>query len=382
MKRTLPIVVAIVIVSIVLMFLGLSSVGRPAGTVGIAAGSALPGFSQNASTPEQALNNFLLDVQRRNWDRAFAGIERTSDTLNEQAFVQEWTGSNGGLRTFSSLEGFESRPLHATDSDAQVRVHLHWSTPVGPVQDVRDFHLTHRADSWKVVWDENPAPNVPAQIVPVNYLRWDLVSGNSSDEWGSRNVDAPHVRIVSMNAIDSAEGAVVMGEVVNEDTVPAFVNVNATLVDGSGGTIDDESSFDKILHVLLPKQVSPYRVDFPHVSLSKVKNVRMDVKATLVPASSDPVIGVMNQKLDTDAQGHAVLHGELLNQSGETVNIPHVIASFYDNNGKVVWVSDGYVEKALLPQSTEAFAVEVPQSLAGKVQNFHVVVNQYSLQRS
>lgn len=382
MKRALPVVIVIVVATVLLVVLGLTSVNHSAATVGIAVGSALPGFSANASTPEQALNNFLLDVHRRNWDRAFAAIERTSDALNEQAFIQEWTGSNGGLRSFSSLEGFDTRPLHAGDSDAQMRVRLHWSTPVGPVQDVRDFRLVHRGDVWKVVWEENPPPNVPAQIVPVNYLRWDLVAGNSSDEWGSRNVDAPHVRIVSMNAIDSAEGAVVMGEVVNEDTVPAFVNVNATLVDGSGGTIDDESSFDKILHVLLPKQVSPYRIDFPHVSLSKVKNVRMDVKATLVPASSDPVIGVMNQKLENDAQGHPVLHGELLNQSGETVNIPHVIASFYDNSGKVVWVSDGYVEKALLPQSTEAFALELPQSVAGKVQNFHVVVNQYSLQKS
>lgn len=173
-----------------------------------------------------------------------------------------------------------------------------------------------------------------------------------------------------------------MGEVVNEDTIPAFVNVNATVLNASGGVIDEESSFDKILHVLLPKQVSPYRVDFPKIGLNKIKNVRMDVKATLVPASSDPVIGVMNQKLETDAQGHTVLHGELMNESGQTVNIPHVIASFYDNSGKVVWVSDGYVEKALLPQSTEAFAVEIPQSLAGKVQNFHVVVNQYSLEKS
>jgi hypothetical protein len=328
------------------------------------------------------VNNFLLDVQRRNWDRAFSSVERTSDTLNKQTFIEEWVGSNGGLRSFSSLERFETRPLHATNSEAQMRARLHWSTPVGPVEDVRDFHLAHRGDTWKVIWDETPKPNVPAQIVPVNYLRWDLVTGTAGEEWGAHNVDAPNVRIVSMNAVDSAEGAVVMGEVVNEDTIPAFVNVNATLVDGSGSAIDDESSFDKILHVLLPKQVTPYRIDFPHVSLSKVKNVRMDVKATLVPASSDPVIGVMNQKLETDAQGHSVLHGELLNESGQTVNIPHVIASFYDNSGKVVWVSDGYVEQALVPQSTESFAVEIPQSVAGKVQNFHVVVNQYSLQKS
>lgn len=381
MKRALPIVILIVAGTVVLIFVGLSS-GRSSGTLGVAAGAALPGFSTSASTPEQALNNFLLDVQRRNWDRAFSNIERTSDTLNEQGFIQEWFGSNGGLRSFSNLERFDTRPLHATSSDAQMRVRLHWSTPVGPVEDVRDFRLAHRGDTWKVIWDETPKPNVPAQIVPVNYLRWDLVTGTAGEEWGSHNVDAPNVRIVSMNAVDSAEGAVVMGEVVNQDTIPAFVNVNATLVDASGSTIDDESSFDKILHVLLPKQVTPYRIDFPHVSLSKVKNVRMDVKATLVPASSDPVIGVMNQKLETDAQGHSVLHGELLNESGQTVNIPHVIASFYDNNGKVVWVSDGYVEQALLPQSNESFAVEIPRSVAGKVQNFHVVVNQYSLQKS
>jgi len=380
MKVILPIV--LVAVTVLLMAVGLTGAGRYSGTVGIAAGSALPGFSTNANTPDQALSNFLVDVQRRNWDRAFSSVERTNDSVNEQGFIQEWIGSNGGLRSFSSLERYDARPLHATDSEAQMRVRLHWSTPIGPIEDVRDFHLVHRGDQWKVVWDEVPVPNAPSQIVPVNYLRWDLVSGSASEEWGSHNVDAPHVRIVSMNAVDSAEGSVVMGEVVNEDTIPAFVNVNATLLDGTGSAIDDETSFDKILHVLLPKQVSPYRIDFPHVSLSKVKNVRMDVKATLVPASSDPVIGVMNQKLDTDAQGRSVLHGELLNESGETVNIPHVIASFYDNNGKVVWVSDGYVERALLPQESEAFAVEIPKSLAGKVQNFHVVVNQYSLQKS
>jgi hypothetical protein len=382
MKRTLPIVIVIVAVTVLLMFVGLTGVGRSSGTVGINAGGALPGFSSDTSTPQKALTNFLLDIQKRNWGRAFASTERTSDAINEQSFIQDWVGSSGGLRSFSALERFDTRPLHATDSEAQMRVRLHWATPVGPLEDVRDLRLKHTGDTWKVVWDETPRPNVPAQIVPVNYLRWDLVTGNGSDEWGSHNVDAPHVRIVSMNAVDSAEGVVIMGEVVNEDTVPAFVNVNAILLNASGGTIDDESSFDKILHVLLPKQVSPYRVDFPHISLNKVKNVRMDVKATLVPASSDPVIGVMNQKLETDAQGHTVLHGELLNESGETVNIPHVIASFYDNSGKVVWVSDGYVEKALLPQSTETFAVEIPQSLAGKVQNFHVVVNQYSLEKS
>jgi hypothetical protein len=379
MKFAIPI--TLVVLTVLLMVAGLVWAGHTGGTVGIAAGSAMYGLTPKGDTPEHALANLLADAQRRNWDRAYADVSKTSD-VDESSFIQDWIGSNGGLRSFSSLEGFDSRPMHITNDEAQMRVRLHWTTPVGPIEDVRDFHLIKEGDVWKTVWPNVQVPLVPAQVIPVTYLRWDLVTGGAADEWGSKNVDAPHVRIISMNAVDSAEGAVVMGEVVNEDTIPAFVNVNATLVDGAGNAIDQENSFDKIAHILLPKQVTPYRIDFPSISLKSVKNVHMDVKATLVPASADPVIGVMNQKLDSDAQGKNILHGDLLNESGQTVNIPHVVASFYDNNGKVVWVADGYVDRALLPQSSEPFAVEIPRSLAGKVQNFHVVVNQYSLGRS
>jgi hypothetical protein len=377
MKYILPII--LVAVTAVLMVLALFGAGQARGTVGIAAGSAV--YTPKASTPDQALKNLLVDVQRRNWDRALAAISKTTPT-DKQSFIQEWTGSNGSLRSFSSLEGFESRPLHITNDEAQMRVRLHWTTPVGPLEDVRDFRLVREGDVWKTLFPKVQIANVPAQVVPVTYLRWDLVTGGAGDQWGSKNVDAPHVRIISMNAVDSAEGAVVMGEAVNEDTVPAFVNVNATLVDGAGSAIDDETSFDKIDHVLLPKQVTPYRIDFPNINLKNVKNVRMDVKASLVPASADPVIGVMNQKLESDVQGKSVLHGDLFNESGQTVNISHVVVSFYDNNAKVIWVADGYEDRALLPQSSEPFAVEIPKSIAPKVQNFHVVVDQYSLGRS
>jgi hypothetical protein len=379
MKFALPII--LVVVTAGLMVLSFVGAGQAGGTVGIAAGSALYGLTPKASTPEQALTNLLIDLKRRNWDRAFAEVSKTSG-IDEESFIKDWLGSHGSLRSLSNLEAFDSRPLHATNDDAQVRARLHWTTPVGPIEDVRDFHLIREGDIWRVMWPKTQVSNVPAQVIPVTYLRWDLVSGSAGDQWASGNIDAPHVRIISMNAVDSAEGAVVMGEVVNEDTIPAFVNVNATLLDGAGSAIDEESSFDKIDHVLLPKQVTPYRIDFPSVALKNVKNVHMDVKATLVPASADPVIGVMNQKIEADVQGKSVLHGDLLNQSGQTVNISHVIVSFYDNNAKVVWVSDGYVDRALLPQSTEPFAVEIPKNVAPRVQNFHVVVDQYSLGRS
>lgn len=375
MKFTLGIV--LIAATVLLIFAAMFRSPAAGGTVGITAGT--PVLAPRGDSPERALSIMLADLQRRNWPEAFSHVAKTSD-IDKQSLIQEWMGTNGSLRAFSNLESFDLRPLHASNDDAQIRANLRWTTPVGPVQDLRDFHLMRDGDEWKVVWPKIQLPSVPAQVVPVTYLRWDLVTGGSGDEWGSRNVDSPRVRIISMNAVNSATGAVVMGEVVNEDTIPAFVNVNAALLDGNGSTIDEESSFDRIDHVLLPKQVTPYRIDFPQIDLGRVKNVRMDVRATLVPASADPVIGVMNQKMETDIQGNNVLRGELLNQSGQIVNIPHVIASFYDGNGRVIWVSDGYVNQALLPLSSGPFSVEVPRTVADKVRSFHVVVNQYSLQ--
>ena len=111
--------------------------------------------------------------------------------------------------------------------------------------------------------------------------------------------------------------------------------------------------------------------------MEKIKNVRMDAKALLVAASADPVIEVNQQKLETDPLGKKVLTGQLTNEGGQVVDIPHVIVAYYDSNGKVVWVSDGYVAQPLLPQVPVTFAVDLPADLSKNVQSYHVVVNHF-----
>jgi len=208
------------------------------------------------------------------------------------------------------------------------------------------------------------------------------VTRGSDDDWGAQNVEAPRVRIISMNAVEREGATIVMGEIENEDTVPAFVSVNATLIGKDGGVLGEESSFDKVSHTLLPKEISPFRIDFPKLKLANVKSVRMQPNSMLVAASADPVIGVLNEKVDKDLRGHPVLKGELINQSGQTINIPHVIATYYDGSGKVVWVSDGYVDQSLPPQTPVPFSVSLQQDVAKNVQNYRVTVNEYSMDRT
>jgi hypothetical protein len=329
-----------------------------------------------ARSPEEALRALLSDLQQRNWDQAFARLDHGND-IQKADFVRELAGSDGSLRTYSSLQSFEIWPVHADSNQATLRTRLKWSSAVGSLDEVRDLSVLHAGDSWKVVWPKPKFPDVPLRVMPVNYLRWDVV-GRRSDDWGGASVDPPQVRILSMNAVERPDGVAIVGEVVNEDTVPAYLNINAALLKPDGSTLDQGDSFEAISHQLLPKQVSPYRIDFPGARLSQVKSVRIDAHPLLVPASADPVISVENQAISKDALGRTVLKGSVVNQSGQTVNIAQVLAVFYDSTGKAIWVTNGYVDQALLPQAPVSFSLNVPNDVASHMHDYHVVVNHYT----
>lgn len=339
------------------------------------------GATQSDKTPEYTVLSIYDNVRQRQFHEAYQYVGNTNQ-VDEKEFTDDVRGTYGSLRTYSNLETTDVKVLHANDNEATVRATTKWATAVGPYYETRDLTVVNKGGTWKVNWPENTQPKVPPQVIPVNYLRWDVIWRGAGDDWGSQNVEAPHVRLISMKALQHGPATVVVGEILNEDTVPAHVSVNATLVGKDGNLIGQESSFDKINHVLLPKEVSPFRIDFPNVRLDQVKSVRMQPDSSLVPASADPVIGVLDQRALIDGRGRHVLQGELENQSGMIVNIPHVLVTCYNNIGQVIWVSDGYVDRALLPQTPEAFSVDIPDDIAGQTQSYRVVVNQYSNNRT
>ena len=333
-----------------------------------------------ATSPEGAVQSLLAHVKAHDYKGAYSYVANSGDT-DEQAFARDLAGRDGSLRTYSALQQADTKILHATDSEALVRATLEYATAVGAFYDTRDLKVVKEGDRWKVEWPVVKEAKVPPQVIQENYLRWDVITRGSNDDWGAQNAEAPRVRIISMNAIPQGGNTIIVGEIENEDTVPGFVSVGATLVGKDGSVLGEETSFDKISHTLLPKEVSPFRIDFANVRLSGVKSVRMMPNSMLVPASADPVIGVLHQRVETDSRGRHVLKGELVNQSGATVNIPHVLATYYDNSGKVIWVSDGYVDQALLPETPVPFAVDLRDDLASNVRTYRVTVNEYMLDR-
>jgi len=333
---------------------------------------------RSASSPQAAVENLAGEIARRDWDTAYSNLANKNE-FTEADFIRDLAGSYPSLRSHASLESFDVRPQHASADEAQVRLNLRWSTVVGEFLDTRNLRVTRTGDRWGTVWPLVKEPRVPPQVIAVNYLRWDVIYRGAEDDWGAQDVESPHVRIVDMHPVERAGGVVLLGELLNEDVVPAFVTVKATLLAKDGSPIVTEDSFDKISHILLPRQVTPFLIEFHNMALSEVDSIHMQPASTLIAASADPVIEIEDQNLNSGPQ--PTLTGKLLNQSGQVVNVAHVLGTFYDNTGQLIWVSDGYVERALLPETPVAFAVSVPPDIAGKAKTQRAVTTTYSSNR-
>ncbi len=378
MNRKVPILFGVITLVLVAVGTLWPAPGAPGPVMYVTGESSTAPLSDK--TPEAAVLSVFDNVAQRRFHEAYNFIGNPNQ-VDEKQFTDDVAGTYGSLRTYSNLEKTDLKALRKTDTDAIIRTTTIWASAVGPVHDTRDLHVVKQATGWRVIWPPDNQPNPAPQVIPANYLRWDVIWRGAGDDWGAQNVEAPHVRLISMKAVPHGDEVAIVGEILNQDIVPAFVSVNATLIGQNGQPFAKEGSFDKINHVLLPKEVSPFRIDFPGVKISQIKSVRMQPDSSLVPASADPTIGVINQRLAVDARGRHVLEGELLDESGEVVNIPHVLATYYNNIGQVIWVSDGYVDKALLPQTPVAFAVGIPDDLAAQVHGYRVTVNQYSANR-
>jgi hypothetical protein len=372
MKRGRLLAVSIVAATALLMVIGIL---HPTESAVAMADAGTTGLLRPSSTPEAAAENLARQIGQRQWGAAYSQLANKGE-FTQADLQRDLTGTYLSLRTYATLDHFQVSPLHASQDDAQVRLKLYWSTVVGTFEDTKNLHVVRNGGRWQVEWPLAKEPRVPPQVIPVNYLRWDVIYRGPQDDWGAQDVESPHVRIVDMHPLERGDGVLIMGELLNEDVVPAYVSVKATLLAKSGATIATEDSFDKISHLLLPKQVTPFLISFPNVELSQVASVRMDPSASLIAASADPVIAIEDQKLNP-APG-ASLTGKLVDQSGQVVNVVHVLGTFYDKNGKLVWVADHYMDRALLPQVPASFTIAIPPDIAGQVSSERAVTAIYS----
>ena len=145
----------------------------------------------SSSTPEAAVKNLGNEIRARAWQKGYDSLANKAE-FTEPQFEHDVTGYYPSLLSYTTLDNFEIRTVHSGDTESDVELKLRWATVVGPSVTTRIVHLVRNGSAWQAEWPLKKPATVPPQVIPVNYLRWDVIYRGPGDEWGVQDVEAPH----------------------------------------------------------------------------------------------------------------------------------------------------------------------------------------------
>ena len=162
--------------------------------------------------------------------------------------------------------------------------------------------------------------------------------------------------------------------------------INTTFVnqtyDEEGTEIVWYNAQQAMIHKILPKEVTPFRVDFEGVAGLTLAGeaapvvfepdafypidletapFRFEVygRALVTPYDLSRHVSIQNIAIRETAEQQFELSGELHNTGTAEATIPHLLLTYYDENNHVVWVDDFYIENSVRPQRTIPFTVQL-----------------------
>ena len=171
--------------------------------------------------------------------------------------------------------------------------------------------------------------------------------------------NAPHVSAAA-NAqiqnettyVDSLGWFHIVGEVLNAgDVWLHYVKITGTLKNANGQVVDVETAY-ALLDYLPPGAKSPFElIELDKAKISAIASYSLILEfdqATSTPASSLTIQGATSS---IDSIGILEVVGEVKNNGLATSNSTEIIATFYDNAGKVIDVGSTYTSPSDIPPS-------------------------------
>ena len=104
------------------------------------------GVLRSDDTPERATNSLLQKIRARDFGSAYDSLANAGK-LDRDDFIHDLAGTDGSLRTYSSLQDTDVTMIHKVGDEATMRVKMNWSTAVGTVSETRDMKVVGRVET-------------------------------------------------------------------------------------------------------------------------------------------------------------------------------------------------------------------------------------------
>ena len=341
-------------------------------------------FNHSQSNPENLALAYFDALDFRKFENAYALLDPDSRPSYDQ-FILELSVEDGILASFSKLDELNF-DINQTENEAKVFVEANWVTSLNDYVSQHQLEMIKRNGKWFLKKDEfekNIPTNQFFSLADLDFKNQGRRKANVNQTNKEDILDRPEVHIIQSSLNKNQDGHFVVGSIQNIDNVPAFVTIEAKLYDEKGNEIDKAKVAYKMVHDLMPKETTPFRIDFeggpyyyePTEVVLFVRSLATDkelykfhgIKSieTSKTASSDEV--QISDKLIT---------GQIINYGTKEINIPQLLFAQYDDNKNIYWVDYLFLQKGIRPQRKKSFQLELEKmkniSTLGKIRKIYV----------
>jgi len=315
-------------------------------------------------TPEKLINEYFHHIDFKNFDKAYNLLEAESRISMEQ-FTLELSLEDGLLASYAKLDSITIDSISNISTNiAEATVTASWFTAVQKYETTHELTLERIDDKW-YIRKENFEMDVTAdQLISIpdidflNQGKRQAISGSTLKE---DVLDRPEIYIKQANLVMKDSLPYIVGEVVNVDVDPAFINVKAILYNDQGAEILSMNSSEVIKHNLLPKESSLFKIDFSeNIYELKTENIIDSISSFAVFVNSS----VTDEKLykfyglKEILYQNKTIEGAVVNYGNKEITIPQIlVGQCYNDN--VLWVDYMYVNRGIRAQREKEFSKEI-----------------------
>jgi hypothetical protein len=336
------------------------------------------------SAPIAVIQAYYDDLDFRRFSAAYQRLDPQTRPSYDQYMLQ--LSVNGGLlASYAKLDTITAEIIHAEPDRVTLQTKTLWVTSLNEYLTSREHTLVKENDRWYVLPDSANLTTAPDSFLRQSVISW-LSQGRRRVTTGPTEfvdiMDRPDIQVLSSRLVRQGDRYFLVGEIMNVSSDPADVTVSGLLYDSENTLLTRYDAQKGTIHKVLPQERVPFRVDFEGVAglaledaatagdfspdafsalklNAQVASYQIFARGVVTSHDLFRDLTIQDVEVVIGVDGNAHITGTLLNNGTVEATIPHMLATYYDADGNVLWVDDAFVEAAVRPQLSQRFDVPV-----------------------
>lgn len=174
----------------------------------------------------------------------------------------------------------------------------------------------------------------------------------------------------------------IIGEITNIDNVPAYISIEGILLDKNDQAISYNNADKTLIHNLMPKEKSPFRIDFNEWEYIDKKTKMKDVVSFHINAQAlvtDEKIYKFTGLKELSIQNNKI-SGWYDNYGNKEISIPQILVE-KRKNGDLIWVEDYYLDTGIRPQRQRPFSIPIESGsdvlISARAEDINILSNSH-----